>query len=63
MSPGTADQLIAQIREWLKAGAAIAATDPSGKVLEEQPDGTVWGGLTITFTSQKINESKTNEQA
>jgi len=41
--------MLDQIREWLKEGAVIRATDTTGAVLEFQEDGSCLTGLSITF--------------
>jgi len=46
--------MLNEIRRWLKEGATIKATDPSGKVLEWQKDGAIYGGLTITAPNNGI---------
>lgn len=40
--------LIDYLREWLRQGASIKATDPDSEILEMLPDGSINGNLTIT---------------
>lgn len=42
-------EILSQIRQWLKDGATIRATDPTKPVLEMQPDGTCNGGMTVEY--------------
>lgn len=37
------------IRDWLAQGATISATDPEGRVLLPEKDGTWHGGLDVRF--------------
>lgn len=43
------EEVIDQVRDWLKQGATICATDPKGDILKTLPDGSCHGGLKIQF--------------
>jgi len=58
---GLAESALNQIRDWLKAGCTISATDPKGRILEMLPDGTMNGGLTIVWpNNEESNGSAAN---
>lgn len=47
MKPENALLIVDQIRTWLKDGGTIKAIDPEGRILEENEDGTIHGGLDV----------------
>lgn len=53
MTPETALLIVNDLRDWLKRGATIKASDVNSPILEEREDGKVEGGLIVEFEAEQ----------